>query len=360
MPVPARRPTALRRPSSSGTLTVFAAASLTETFDALADEFERQHPSSMSSSTTAAARRSRSRSSPGRPADVFAAASEATMQTVVDEDLAADPVVFATNTLELVVPAGNPGGVTGLADLASPSSPSRCATRWSRAVRPPRSCSPRPGSRPPPTRSRRTSRPCVTKVRLGEADAGLVYVTDVRAAGAEVEGIEVPEADGAVNLYPVAPLAGRTEPAARRGVDRAAHRTRRPGGPDRSRLRCALIVSARHSPVVVVLAADRARAAGAAAGRAADPRTVGRHGALLTSPAVGQALVLSVVTATIATGALPRARHPARDPARPRRSTGRVLPRRLLRVAVTIPLVLPPVIGGIALLMLLGRRGVIG
>jgi molybdate transport system permease protein len=80
---------------------------------------------------------------------------------------------------------------------------------------------------------------------------------------------------------------------------------------------------------------------------------------LLTSPVVGQALVLSLVTATIATGlclalGIPLAIVLARA------ERWRVLPRRLLRVAVTIPLVLPPVIGGIALLMLLGRRGVIG
>jgi len=85
----------------------------------------------------------------------------------------------------------------------------------------------------------------------------------------------------------------------------------------------------------------------------------GDMGRLLTSPAVGQALLLSVVTATIATGlclvfGIPLAILLARAERWP------VLPRRLLRIAVTIPLVLPPVIGGIALLMLLGRRGVIG
>ena len=150
----------------------------------------------------------------GAPADVFAAASEATMQTVVDEGLAADPVVFATNTLELVVPAGQPRRRHG-------SRRPRAARARDRAVRPGRSvrrgrrerCSPRPGSTAAPDTLEEDVKAVVTKVLLGEADAGLVYVTDVRAAGAEVEGIA--DRRGRRRGEPVSGGAdrGRAEPA---------------------------------------------------------------------------------------------------------------------------------------------------
>jgi molybdate transport system substrate-binding protein len=198
----------------SGTLTVFAAASLTETFDALAEEFERQHPSVEVVVNYGGSAALAQQIVSGAPADVFAAASEATMQTVVDEGRAADPVAFATNTLELVVPAGNPGAVTGLPDLARPELAialcdpvvpcGAAAEKLLAAV----------GVAPAPDTLEADVKAVVTKVRLGEADAGLVYVTDVRAAGGDVEGIAIPEAATAVNVYPVSPIAGSSSPEA--------------------------------------------------------------------------------------------------------------------------------------------------
>ena len=196
----------------SGTLTVFAAASLTETFDALADDFERQHPSVEVVLNYGGSSALAQQIVSGAPADVFAAASEATMQTVVSEDLATEAVVFATNTLELVVPLGNPGDVTGLTDLARPELaialcdpvvPCGAAAEKLLAAA---------GVTASPDTLEEDVKAVVTKVLLGEADAGLVYVTDVRAAGAEVEGIQVPDADGAVNLYPVTALADAPSP----------------------------------------------------------------------------------------------------------------------------------------------------
>jgi len=198
----------------SGTLTVFAAASLTETFDALAEEFERQHPSVEVVVNYGGSAALAQQIVSGAPADVFAAASEATMQTVADEGLAADPVIFATNTLELVVPAGNPGAVAGLSDLARPElvialcdpvAPcGAAAEKLLVAVE----------IAAAPDTLEEDVKAVVTKVRLGEADAGLVYVTDVRAAGDDVEGIAIAESAEAVNVYPASPIVGSSNPGA--------------------------------------------------------------------------------------------------------------------------------------------------
>jgi molybdate transport system substrate-binding protein len=143
---------------------------------------------------------------------VFAAANEATMRTVEDEGLAADPVAFATNTLALVVPAGNPGDVAGLPDLARPELaialcdpvvPCGAAAEAVLAAA---------GIAAAADTLEEDVKAVVTKVRLGEADAGLVYVTDVRAAGGDVEGIAIAEADDAINVYPVSPITDSPRP----------------------------------------------------------------------------------------------------------------------------------------------------
>ena len=140
--------------AAPATLTVFAAASLTEAFDELAAQFEAEHPSVEVVLNYGGSGALAQQIVAGAPADVFASAAEPTMQTVVDAGLAADPVVFATNTLDLVVPAGNPADVAGLTTSRTPTCGSRSATRRCRAARPPRSCSPQAGRRPRrPTRS---------------------------------------------------------------------------------------------------------------------------------------------------------------------------------------------------------------
>lgn len=196
----------------TGTLTIFAAASLTEAFDALADEFEQRHPSVEVVLNYGGSSALAQQIVAGAPADVFAAANGSTMQTVVDADLAADPVVFATNALQLVVPAGNPAEVSGLDDLArpelaialcDPAVPCGAAAEKLLAAA---------GVVAAPDTLEEDVKAVLTKVLLGEADAGLVYVTDVRAAGDEVEGIVLAEADEALNPYPVAAIPGATSP----------------------------------------------------------------------------------------------------------------------------------------------------
>jgi molybdate transport system substrate-binding protein len=189
-----------------GTVTVLAAASLTETFDALAASFENEYPGvdivlSYGGSSALA-----TQITEGAPADVFAAANESTMQSVVDAGDAADPTVFTTNTLEIAVPAGNAAGVTGLADLAKdelaialcdPAVPcgSAAQTLLDSA-----------GIAAKPDTLEQDVKAVLTKIELGEADAGLVYITDVVAAGDAVEGIDVPEAADVINRYPIVVL----------------------------------------------------------------------------------------------------------------------------------------------------------
>ncbi|MGZ8805414.1 MAG: molybdate ABC transporter substrate-binding protein [Microbacterium sp.] len=199
-------------PELSGTLTVFAAASLTEIFDALGEDFEQRHPSVEVVLNYGGSSALAQQIVAGAPADVFAAANESTMQTVVDADLADEPVAFATNALQLVVPADNPARVSGLADLARPELaialcdpvvPCGAAAEKLLAAA---------GVEAAPDTLEEDVKAVLTKVLLGEADAGLVYVTDVRAAGDGVEGIVLDEADEAANPYPVAAIADGPSP----------------------------------------------------------------------------------------------------------------------------------------------------
>jgi molybdate transport system substrate-binding protein len=204
----------------TGTVTVFAAASLTETFDALATEFEQHHPSVDVVVNYGGSSGLATQITEGAPADVFAAANESTMKTVTDAGDASDPAIFTTNTLELVVPAGNPAGVTGLADLANPD----LAVALCDPAVPCGSAAQQlldsAGVTASPDTLEEDVKAVLTKVELGEADAGLVYVTDVKAAGDKVEGIEVPEAQDVINRYPIAVLAGAHNPdAARAWID---------------------------------------------------------------------------------------------------------------------------------------------
>jgi molybdate transport system substrate-binding protein len=194
-------------PNSAGELTVFAAASLTETFTALGRKFEAAHPGvkvrfQFGSSATLATQITQ-----GAPADVFAAASPATMKTVVDAgDAAGTPVVFVKNKLEIATPKDNPGNITGLEDftkkdlaivLCAPTVPCGAAAD---KVFTAAGITPEVDSREPDVKA------VLTKIELGEADAGLVYKTDVLAAADKVKGIEFPDADKAINDYPIVTL----------------------------------------------------------------------------------------------------------------------------------------------------------
>jgi molybdate transport system substrate-binding protein len=204
----------------SGTLTVFAASSLTEVFDKLGGDFRRAHP-------TVDLRINYGPSSglaqsivQGAPADVFASANQAQMTVVSDAHLATDPAAFAATVLEIAVPPANPGHVTGLADFARPEltlavcAPQvPCGAAAEQVFR-------AAGIHAVPDSQEEDVRAALTKVELGEVDAALVYATEVRAAGGKVEGVEFPEAEDAVNEYPITVLEEAPNPrAARAFVD---------------------------------------------------------------------------------------------------------------------------------------------
>jgi molybdate transport system substrate-binding protein len=201
--------------TATGDLTVLAAASLTEVFRQLATTFQAENPAvhvtfSFGSSATLA-----QQIVAKAPADVFAAASPATMKTVTDAgDAASNPQLFVRNVLEIAVPPSNPGNVTGLSDfgksnlkIAVCAVAVPCGAAADKVFK-------ASGLTPEIDSYEQDVKGVLTKVESGEADAGLVYRTDVKSAGDKVKGIDFPEASNAINDYPVAALTEAKNPMA--------------------------------------------------------------------------------------------------------------------------------------------------
>ncbi|HEU5356675.1 MAG TPA: molybdate ABC transporter substrate-binding protein [Actinocrinis sp.] len=191
----------------TGTVTVFAAASLTGTFTQLGKDFQAAHPGVTvkfnfgGSDTLAASIVS------GAPADVFAAASTTTMGTVTKAgDASGTPTVFVKNQLEIAVPPGDPKGIKTLSDLTkSGVKVALCATTvpcGAAAVK----AEAAGNVKINPVTLETDVKSALTKVELGEVDAALVYQTDVKAAGGKVQGVDFAEAAKAVNTYPIVVL----------------------------------------------------------------------------------------------------------------------------------------------------------
>ena len=199
----------------SGTLTVFAAASLTDVFGDLGDRLMAENPGLDVQFNFAGSSALATQLTQGAPADVFASANEEQMAVVTDAGLqAGDPTVFTGNVLEIAVPEGNPGDVTGLADFGDAD-----LTLAVCAVAVPCGAAAAAvfadaGITPQPDTEEEDVKAALTKVQLGEVDAALVYATDVQAAGSDVEGIEFPEAEQEVNSYPICTLAAAPNPEA--------------------------------------------------------------------------------------------------------------------------------------------------
>ncbi len=189
------------------TLTVLAAASLTESFDELAARFTAEHPDvrvrfDFQGSSTLAEQLKQ-----GRQADVFASANTKNMDKVADTGaLAANPETFAVNRLTLVVPQGNPAGIASLADLGAkgrtlvtcvPQVPCGTATEQVEQAA---------GVRLRPASEENDVKSVLRKVTAGEADAGIVYVSDARSARGQVQAVDIPESRQAVNTYPIAAM----------------------------------------------------------------------------------------------------------------------------------------------------------
>ena len=199
---------------TSGTVTVLAAASLTDVIDVLAERFEDANADVDVVASYGGSSALAEQVVSGAPVDVFFSANEATMQSVVDAGLAADPEVLVTNTLQIAVPAGNPAGITGLADFARPELTIALCDTAVPCGAAAQSLLDLAGAQAQPDTLEEDVRAALTKVSLGEADAALVYVTDVVAAGSAVEGIDVPEAQQVINKYPLTLLAEATNPDA--------------------------------------------------------------------------------------------------------------------------------------------------
>ena len=211
---PAASAVASGAPVLSGKINVFAAASLTSAFGQIAKNFQAAHPGVTVTLNLGGSSALAQQIVAGAPADVFAAASPATMKTVVAAGDASAPTVFARNRLEIAVPPDNPGTITGLADfgrasatiaLCAPEVPCGAAASKVFAAA---------GITAKPDTLEQDVKAVLSKVTLGEVDAGLVYRTDVLAAGSKVKGLEFPEAAKAINDYPVVRLAAAANPAA--------------------------------------------------------------------------------------------------------------------------------------------------
>ncbi len=189
-----------------GSITVFAAASLTASFTELAAQFEEAYPGAEVSLNFAGSSDLATQISEGAPADVFASADAGTMAKVADL-LAGDPVEVATNTLQLAVPPDNPAGITSLADAARPGIRTVVCARQVPCGAAAVQVEEASGVDLSPVSEESSVTDVLGKVTSGEADAGLVYVTDVRAAGDAVRGIDIPEAADAPTAYPIAALA---------------------------------------------------------------------------------------------------------------------------------------------------------
>lgn len=194
------------------TLFVFAAASLTETFNSLGKTFESSHPGVKVKFNFGGSSALAQQITQGAPADVFAAASPATMKTVTDAHDAGTPKVFVRNRLEIAVPPSNPGKVKTLQDLTNPrlkvvecAPEVPCGAAALKAL----------GAaklKVKPVSQEQDVKAALTKVQLNEADAALVYRTDVKAAAGKVTGVDFPEAAQAINDYPIAVLAKAPQP----------------------------------------------------------------------------------------------------------------------------------------------------
>jgi molybdate transport system substrate-binding protein len=198
--------TASSSASPKGTITVFAAASLMGTFTQLGKQFQTAHPGDTVKFSFGPSSGLATQITSGAPADVFASAAPANMDSVVKAGDASNPQNFAKNTMEVAVPPKNPGKVTSVNDLAKksvkvalcqPQVP--CGVVAAEVFK-------NAGIKVTPKTLQPDVKSVLTQVELGSVDAGMVYVTDVMAAGTKVKGVVIPASDNASTLYPIATI----------------------------------------------------------------------------------------------------------------------------------------------------------
>lgn len=195
------------------TITVLAAASLTEAFNEASTVYAKNHKDQTVKFSFAGSQELAAQVKQGAPADVIATADTKTMDGLTNEVGA--PQIFAKNKLTIIVPKGNPKNVTSLADLARGdltvvlAGPTVPVGRYSRDALAKAGVDVKPKSEETDVKA------VVTRVRMGEADAGIVYTTDASAAGGDVVAVEIPEQFNVVASYPVAVIkdSGKQGPA---------------------------------------------------------------------------------------------------------------------------------------------------
>lgn len=199
--------------ASRDVLLVSAAASLTDAFGEIEAEFEAESPGIDVVLNLAGSSALREQILEGAPADVFASANLANMQQLEQAgELAGDAVVFATNRLQIAVPPGNPGGVTGLEDFSRQELLIGLCAESVPCGELAREMLSRAGVSAAVDTNEPDVRALLTKIELGELDAGIVYVTDIAESGSGVEGVETPGESSVVAVYSIAALAGSQSP----------------------------------------------------------------------------------------------------------------------------------------------------
>lgn len=197
----------------SGSVTIFAAASLTESFSEIGEMFEADNPSTDVVFNFGASSGLATQIAEQGGADVFASADQANMMKVADQDqIDFEPQVFARNQLEILVAPGNPEGIKTLADLADPGIKVVLAAPQVPVGRYAREALGKAGVTVDPVSEAVDVKGVVGPVTLGEADAGIVYATDVKAAGAKGDGVAIPEEQNVSAEYPIGVVAGGGNP----------------------------------------------------------------------------------------------------------------------------------------------------
>src|SRR5690349_14921008 len=198
--------------AQTGTITVFAASSLKDTFTQLGKQFETAHHGDTVKFNFGASSALATQINSGAPADVFASAAPKNMDQVVTPGNASNPQDFAKNTAEVAVPPSNPAKVTSVNDLAKSSVKTAlcqpqvpCGVVAGQVFKNAK-ITVKPVTLQPDVKS------VLTQVELGNVDAGVVYVTDVMAAGSKVKGVTIPASENASTLYPIAALTHSKEP----------------------------------------------------------------------------------------------------------------------------------------------------
>jgi molybdate transport system substrate-binding protein len=194
---------------------VLAAASLNNAFTEIATAFQAANPGTDVTFSFAGSNDLAAQINQGAPSDVFASADQSNMKKVTDAANTQDePVIFATNLLEIMVAPGNPKGITGVADLANPDlivitcDPAVPCGNYAQQIFTTAGVTVTPKSLEADVNA------VATKIINGAGDAGMVYSTNVKSAGDKAAGVEIPEDINVVANYPIAITKQSANPAA--------------------------------------------------------------------------------------------------------------------------------------------------